>query len=58
MSKVNENYKSLSNRKTKVSIDVPTIILNKIDSARKKEKITRSAWMVMAAMEKLNEDVT
>ncbi|MBY0280717.1 MAG: hypothetical protein K2W94_00985 [Alphaproteobacteria bacterium] len=40
--------------KVKISINVPKNLLIKVDEDRKKAKMNRSAWISLAAIERIN----
>ena len=43
--------------KEKISLDIPSNILTKLDLARKKNASSRTSWIVKAILEKLANDL-
>ncbi|GHT92884.1 hypothetical protein FACS1894122_07290 [Alphaproteobacteria bacterium] len=43
--------------KEKISLDIPSSILARLDAVRKEKKHTRTAWIMKAILEKLANDL-
>jgi metal-responsive CopG/Arc/MetJ family transcriptional regulator len=46
-----------ADNKVKISINIPKHLLVKVDEDRNKSKMTRSAWLSLAAMERIKNRI-